>query len=552
MKWFYNLSIFRKLIIGFISVAFLTLVVGGIGITNSSLIQKADLQLYEHNALSLKYSGAASREFQQVFYDTYRLTAEDNGDLKSQISDVNQSITDVDNILADMDKVIETDQERASLSEIETEWTNYKLISDKVLGLMNSENQAQASTAFESQLSPVETSMQNKFTALMDLVSANAESKANNNQQMAQRTLYALGAINFFAVLISIFNGVFLSRLISRPVVKMTQVAEQLASGNINLNVEADSRDEVGRLAQSFNKVIDSTKEQAVLAQQIAQGNLSVDVHVRSGNDVLGQSLQNIVEKMNAMILSIRRSAEQVAAGSKLVSDSGASFSQGAVEQTKSIQELTAAMEKISVQTSKNADNSGKANSLAKSTQKNALESNEHMRSMLAAMEEIRLASENIGKIIKVINQIARQTNLLAINASTEAARAGQYGKGFAVVAEEVRSLASKTSEAAKESAALIEGAIQKVESGTQIANGTAEALNDIVKQIGTVAEFVDAIASASEEQAEGAEHVNQGILSVSQVAQTNAATAEESAAVGEELSSQAELLRERIDVFQL
>ncbi|MEW8987446.1 MAG: methyl-accepting chemotaxis protein, partial [Bacillus sp. (in: firmicutes)] len=307
--------------------------------------------------------------------------------------------------------------------------------------------------------------------------------------------------------------GLYVASLISNPLKNLGNVANRMADGDLDVDISFQSKDEVGELARAFKKMS---------------------------------------ENLNDVIANIHSAAEQVSSGSKQVSDSSVELAQGATEQASSIEQFTASIEEISSQTNNNAKNAIAANEIASSAKMDAERGNERMIKMLGSMEDINESSSNISKIIKVIDEIAFQTNILALNAAVEAARAGQHGKGFAVVAEEVRNLAARSADAAKETTDLIEGSIKKVEDGTKIATETANALNKIVVEITKVASLVGDIAVASNEQASGIGQVNQGILQVSQVIQANSATAEESAAASEELSSQAELLNNMVRRFKL
>ncbi len=266
----------------------------------------------------------------------------------------------------------------------------------------------------------------------------------------------------------------------------------------------------------------------------------------------LASAVNRVQQTLNQVLGEINQSAVQIGSSSRQVAEGSEQMTLGATAQASSIEQLSSTISEIAAQTRQNAANANEANNLALISKTEAEQGNEQMKAMLQAMQEIQQSSVNISKIIKVIDEIAFQTNILALNAAVEAARAGQAGKGFAVVAEEVRNLAARSANAAKETTALIENSIKKVKDGTRIAEDTAVALDKIQEGVTKATSFVGNIAVASNEQATGIAQVDQGIEQVSRVVQTNIATAEESTSTSQELADQAAVLKQVVARFKL
>ena len=342
------------------------------------------------------------------------------------------------------------------------------------------------------------------------------------------------------------------------PVKEASTTLKELAQGNLNTGMVGNYHGDYTMIKNDMNQTIAFLKryvdEITHTLEEIGQGNLDQHIDTEYLGDFMAikKALNDITTTLSTTMADINIAAGQVEIGSQQISDGGQALSQGTTEQASSIQELTASIEEVASETKKNAVHANEANELAQKVRTNAEVGNEQMNTMVAAMVDINESSKNISKIIKVIDDIAFQTNILSLNAAVEAARAGQHGKGFAVVAEEVRSLAARSAEAAKETTSLIEGSIEKVETGTRIANQTEVSLKEILNEIEKVTGLVGDIAQASNEQATEIAQITQGIEQVSTVVQTNSATAEESAAASEELSGQAEMLKQMVGTFKL
>ena len=367
----------------------------------------------------------------------------------------------------------------------------------------------------------------------------------------------------FVAILILVLLlTLFICNLsVVKPIRKLAGVATEMANGNLNIEFEVKENNEIGMLGDALKESIDQIKnysayidEIAAVLGQISQGNLAFQLKYDFSGEFakVKTALEQTAYMLNDSLSAIQTAAEQVDAGSSQVADGSQALSQGATEQASSTEELAATVMEINDNVHRAGEYAGDARTKTDEASRMMLECNEQMNSLVGAMDEISKTSEEIGKIIKTIDDIAFQTNILALNAAVEAARAGAAGKGFAVVADEVRNLAAKSAEAAKNTTELIESTVNAVNHGTSLANETAKALDNVVKKATVVDTKIQEIAAVCEEQANAIQEINVGIDQISSVVQTNSATAEESAAASEELSGQANMVKELVGKFRL
>ncbi len=449
-------------------------------------------------------------------------------------------LTDCESLLSQAEPILTEICDIASLGTDEGNDEAYQMLVDSYMPLMNQ--------------------VRDNLTEVGDIADTNASAKVEEGMSLAKTADVIIIAVIVVSVIVSLLLAMMVSESVRKPVMEMRKVSQEVAAGNMNADITYTSKDELGDLAENMRHLTNSIRtiigDMGYLLSAMGSGNFDVaskarDAYVGQYKELL-DSIHDMNLSMSDTLAQIDVSADQVNSGGEQVSSGAQALAQGATEQASSVEELAATINEISRQVETTASHAKTAKEENLQSHEEIKNCSEHMDELMRAMQAIDTKSQEISRVIKTIEDIAFQTNILALNAAVEAARAGSAGKGFAVVADEVRNLATKSQEASKSTASLIEETVKAVNEGTRLSAETEESLRSVVDSAQRVLDAVTLISDATEEQSRAVAQVTQGIDQISSVVQTNSATAEESAAASEELSGQANLLKELVGRFTL
>lgn len=537
-------------------------IIGGISLITMNSINKASTVITENWLPSVIVAEDLNTNTSDYRITEYKLIIEsERSEMDAIIKTMEQQRKDIQSLFDQYDKLVTDNVDGQLIKEAKEEWNAYLTYSDQLAEKAYNNQTEEAMAIMKGEGLELFESASEKFLKIVDFNKSGAtESSENGDKLYASMSAFTVGVI-VVVIIISAIAAVYVINLIVKPVKEIDNVAQMIADGNLDQEITYSSKDELGILGVNFNKTVTRLRdyvnyidEISGVLNEIAQGNLTFNLTY----DYFGEfakikdALNNISTSLNDTMMRIKESSDQVSSGAEQMAESAQALAEGATDQAGSVEELVATTSEVTGQVKENAKKSELAADAAQGVMDKTQQSKVQMDQMTDAMRKINETSKQVVTIIQTIEEIARQTNLLSLNASIEAARAGEAGRGFAVVANEIGQLAEESSQAANNTRNLIELSIQEIDKGDNIVNNTVSSLAEVIKGVSQVTDVIIQMKNAMVMQAGSMEQINQGLESISTVVQSNSATAQETSATSEELAAQSEALNGLVGRFNL
>ena len=555
MKKIYNMRISSKLLLTFLIIILLYLasvgsaLVGGYKIVdNFDAFYNKSYQIVKEATNFRMNQYVVARGMLQI------VMAADITASNEEFQEVKKSIAVVDESMENL-KVLYGDD--PTLKELTKMYDELVPLRSKVISLLEAEKYDNALKVYNNEYYPKAEEARAFLREMENLAKENAYENFNSSKESAQGMLISVLILGVITILFATLIWYYIARSITKPLQEIKSAAEDLAAGNLKTDITYESNNEMGVLADSMRNTVHSLSlyinEIETSMKMIGSGKLNYETDVEFKGDFISlkQSINMISSMLGESMQQISNSAEQVSGGAQQISNGAQMLSQGASEQAGSIEELAANINEISDSVRNTADDTVAASNVADAVEQEILENSKQMDQVSEAMNLIRQTSTDISGIVKEIEDIAFQTNLLSLNAAVEAARAGDAGRGFSVVAAEIRKLANKTTDASKMTAALVQKSAHSVEEGSSLIQQSEQTLKHVVDGARDVATKIERISQSNIQQANFIIQIRQSIEQITDIVQGNSATSEESAAASEELAAQAQILRELVNRFE-
>ena len=550
-----NMKIRSRMLVSYFIIVALLLIVG---ITSVVMLRQVSDKLQEFY----------NQQFQTVeaALDIRRTVFSVRGNLLTAILEYSEStVTEAKNDFVRLYTLVDSIKEtyQGDMAQLETVEKNLKQAEPamiQVTGMASRQEDDAALEYYKTNYKPYMDEVRDIMAQVGEVADKNAVLKVEDGAKLAAIADLVIIILIVVAVVASVGLALIMSDSVRKPVEQMRRMASHMAEGRMDAEITYQSADEIGQMADNMREMTGIVRtlieDIQYCMEELASGNFTVvskhrDAYIGDYAAIL-QAMADMKASMSETLVQIEIASDQVNAGGEQVSNGAQALAQGATEQASSVQELAATIEDVSRQVNSTASHAKTAKEENDQSHQQINVCSGDMEALMQAMGKIESRSNEISKVIKTIEDIAFQTNILALNAAVEAARAGAAGKGFAVVADEVRNLASKSAEASKNTAVLIEDTVAAVKEGIDLSQETSQALQAVVDSSKKVLEAVNLISDATEEQANSISQISVAVDQISSVVQTNSATSEESAAASEELSSQANVLKELISRFKL